>query len=104
MEEGVREYAFTIKLRILAEDQDEARARLERQVRHVSYQLIDTEVRVLRTCPDKGTCHHECGAGPCFRVSWAGPLSGVYPGDAWPAEVIAEQAGRETSSADRGHL
>jgi hypothetical protein len=39
-------------------------------------------------CPDGGTCHHEC-ATACWRVRWVGPLSGVYPGDRWPAEVRA---------------
>jgi hypothetical protein len=39
-------------------------------------------------CPDGGTCHHQC-ASPrvCFRVTECGPLSGVYPGDRWPADV-----------------
>ena len=41
-----------------------------------------------RTCPDEGTCHHWCQPGrPCFRVLCCGPLSGVYPGDAWPQDV-----------------
>jgi hypothetical protein len=40
-------------------------------------------------CPDGGTCHHDCTASTsCFRVEWAGPLSGVYPGDHWPADVL----------------
>lgn len=41
------------------------------------------------TCPDGGPCHHEC-TGSCFRVQCCGPLSGVYPGDTWPVEVLAE--------------
>jgi hypothetical protein len=35
-------------------------------------------------CPDGGACHHGC-EGSCWRVSWCGPLSGVFPGDRWPA-------------------
>jgi hypothetical protein len=42
-----------------------------------------------RECPDGGACHHGCTTG-CFRVAWAGPLSGVFPGDTWPAGIIAE--------------
>lgn len=37
-------------------------------------------------CPDGGKCHHGCTTG-CWRVSYCGPLSGVYPGDRWPADV-----------------
>jgi len=40
------------------------------------------------TCPDGGTCHHDCKAR-CFRVQACGPLSGVFPEDRWPAEVAA---------------
>lgn len=43
-----------------------------------------------RTCPDGGTCHHECeGDDPatCFRVTGCGPLSGVFPGDVWPLHL-----------------
>lgn len=45
-------------------------------------------------CPDGGYCHHDCAAlyrGACWRVSNAGPLSGVYVGDAWPARVRVQQ-------------
>lgn len=45
-----------------------------------------------RKCPDDGTCHHDCGVGPCFRVQTCGPLSGVYPRDEWPASVLAANA------------
>jgi hypothetical protein len=41
-----------------------------------------------RRCPDDGACHHACEE-TCWRVSACGPLSGVYPGDDWPAEVVA---------------
>ncbi len=41
-------------------------------------------------CPDEGTCHHECGHGPCFRVLSCEPLSGVFPGDRWPSYVVDE--------------
>ena len=42
---------------------------------------------VYEQCPDKGTCHHACilGTGACFRVLHAGPLSGRYEDDKWPA-------------------
>lgn len=46
--------------------------------------------RAIRRCPDGGRCHHECGPGECFRVECCGPLSGVYEGDDWPAEVRAK--------------
>lgn len=44
---------------------------------------------VTEACPDKGTCHHNCGDGACFRVLHAGPLSGRYEGDVWPQEIRA---------------
>lgn len=37
-------------------------------------------------CPDGGACHHDCKER-CFRVETCEPLSGVYPGNAWPAGV-----------------
>lgn len=40
-------------------------------------------------CPDGGVCHHWCADGPCFRVGSCGPLSGVFPGDQWPAALRA---------------
>ena len=41
-------------------------------------------------CPDDGTCHHDCPTGDeCWRVRFAGPLSGVFPGDVWPDEIRA---------------
>jgi len=39
-------------------------------------------------CPDSGTCHHGCADGNCFRVGSCSPLSGTYPGDAWPDGLI----------------
>lgn len=39
-------------------------------------------------CPDDGTCHHHCPGQKCFRVVCCGPLSGVYPNDEWPQEVV----------------
>lgn len=42
------------------------------------------------TCPDRGTCHHQCPPSACFRVRTCGPLSNVFPGDAWPEEVRRE--------------
>jgi hypothetical protein len=41
-----------------------------------------------RICPDGGTCHHKCALG-CWRVDVCGPLSGVYPDDAWPESVTS---------------
>lgn len=41
-----------------------------------------------RTCPDGGTCHHDCGSR-CFRVDCCAPLSGTFPDDKWPAHVLA---------------
>jgi hypothetical protein len=48
-------------------------------------------------CPDGGYCHgsspaagsRPCDEGFCFRVLYAGPLSGVYLGDRWPDRVRA---------------
>src|SRR5581483_8743267 len=45
-------------------------------------------------CPDRGRCHHSCASvAECFRVQCCGPLSGVYPGDVWPADVRASSLG-----------
>lgn len=41
-------------------------------------------------CPDGGRCHHGCVPRECFRVRACGPLSGVYPGNRWPGEIVAE--------------
>lgn len=46
---------------------------------------------VRRSCPDEGTCHHDCATG-CFRVTTCGPLSGVYPNDRWPEEIVHAHA------------
>lgn len=46
-------------------------------------------------CPDQGTCHHECGAGECFRVHNAGPLSEY--GEDWTDEDRAKYK-------DGGHI
>lgn len=43
-------------------------------------------------CPDGGRCHHKC-SGPCFRVKTCVPLGGIFPGDLWPASVVADHAG-----------
>lgn len=43
-------------------------------------------------CPDGGTCRHECAtAKRCFRVRFCGPLSGVYPGDRWPVNLVSAE-------------
>ncbi len=50
------------------------------------------QITVLSSCPDGGTCHHGCIRGrTCFRVVVAEPLSGVYPYDEWPADVVKER-------------
>lgn len=41
-----------------------------------------------KNCPDDGRCHHDCPGSSCFRVQHCGPLSGVYPGDQWPPDVL----------------
>lgn len=52
----------------------------------------------FEACPDGGRCWHVCplvegapeGKGsPCWRVSSAVPLSGVFPDDRWPDDVKA---------------
>lgn len=48
-------------------------------------------------CPDGGTCHHSCEAGPCFRVKHCGPLSKVFPNDEWPIDIKTEHLRREGS-------
>lgn len=51
-------------------------------------------------CPDGGTCHHECPTiAGCFRVIYAGPLSGVYDGDQWPDHLY-----QQALDEDTGHL
>jgi hypothetical protein len=54
-----------------------------------AYRWHITEKGSQGRCPDGGTCHHWCGR-KCFRVQTCGPLSGVYPDDEWPAEVLIE--------------
>lgn len=54
--------------------------------------LLDVHQPALRLgCPDGGTCHHGCMSG-CFRVRCCAPLSGVFPGDEWPAAITAAEA------------
>jgi hypothetical protein len=65
-----------------------------------TYEVNADHLRIRRGCPDGGTCHHECGRGGCFRIDWAGPLSGVYPGDVWPEEVREAEHARGSG----GHL
>lgn len=43
------------------------------------------------TCPDEGMCHHLC-ARSCWRVGTCAPLSGVFPDNLWPAEVIVKHS------------
>jgi len=54
-------------------------------------------------CPDDGRCHHDCGAGPCFRVRYCGPLTGVYRDDVWPDYVILTEQVR-AARLDRAQL
>lgn len=52
--------------------------------------MQEQEATKRRTCPDEGTCHHECeGAhsSTCFRVQHCEPLSGVFPNDVWPLRL-----------------
>lgn len=53
--------------------------RRERQMILLVYKLTHSgqkaSDRVRQSCPDDGTCHHNCLAGQCFRVHHAGPLS-----------------------------
>lgn len=51
-------------------------------------------------CPDGGACHHGCAATECFRVIGAGPLSGVFPGDRWPAAIKAAYGADNVSHAE----
>jgi hypothetical protein len=52
-------------------------------------------------CPDGGTCHHGCAPGACFPVKTCAPVSGVYPGDVWPAaeraKMLAWWSDKETA-------
>jgi hypothetical protein len=41
-----------------------------------------------RSCPDDGRCWHECVTS-CWRVRNAGPFTDHYPGDTWPADIVA---------------
>jgi Domain of unknown function (DUF5664) len=51
-----------------------------------------------RSCPDDGTCHHECNLGaPCFRVLTCGPLSGKFPDDQWPEDVWRVHRARDAA-------
>lgn len=49
---------------------------------------IGASLVAVRRCPDGGACHHAC-ARTCWRVSTCGPLSGVFPDDTWPPDVVA---------------
>jgi hypothetical protein len=51
-----------------------------------------------RRCPDGGACHHSCAAG-CYRVRVAGPLTGAFPGDKWPAQVVRTETARDIAAA-----
>lgn len=49
-------------------------------------------------CPDGGYCHgttfaagsEPCEPTACYRVTAAGPLSGVFPDDRWPQDVLVQ--------------
>lgn len=52
-----------------------------------------------RECPDEGTCHHECKISEmCFRVEACGPLSGVFPNDTWPEEIVQAERARASDT------
>lgn len=53
-------------------------------------------------CPDDGACHHKCDGGSCFRVRTCEPLSGAFPDDRWPADLLMRNAVRAPVS-DCGH-
>jgi hypothetical protein len=72
------DHAWAANVTLSAADRARDRLREVAALHHVRQQ------QPRRHCPDDGTCHHECGTGPCWRVNNAGPLSGVFPGDEWP--------------------
>jgi hypothetical protein len=53
-----------------------------------------------KLCPDSGVCHHMCGTegypDKCFRVRFAGPLSGVFPDNKWPKALREEHGAWQT--------
>lgn len=53
-----------------------------------------------KICPDGGYCHHACGLDGhtkgCFRVMFAGPLSGVFPDNKWPKALREENGAWQT--------
>lgn len=51
---------------------------------------------MTRRCPDTATCGHQC-EDRCWRVGACGPLSGAFPGDRWPRDVLLEH----TDAPDR---
>ncbi|MFC9432755.1 hypothetical protein [Nocardia sp. NPDC057030] len=71
-------------------------------VAHVIGPILDMRVadqpNETHLCPDGGTCHHVCAPADCFRVRCCGPLSGVFPGDTWPADVEARVAAAQPPS------
>lgn len=55
----------------------------------VTTMLVQYQVR--RDCPDGGICHHTCTISEaCFRVGSCGPLSGVFPNNQWPTEIVEQ--------------
>ncbi len=54
--------------------------------------VVTPEVDELlaETCPDGATCHLDCG-DECWRVEHTAPLSGVFPDDRWPDDVLEPQ-------------
>jgi hypothetical protein len=51
-----------------------------------------------RRCPDGAACGHSCGERTCFRILFAGPRPGVYPGDVWPRDVFLAEAAKGSAS------
>lgn len=50
---------------------------------------VDLRPKPELRCPDGGYCHHPgCTLMTCFRVLTCGPLSGKYPDDQWPADLV----------------
>jgi hypothetical protein len=59
-----------------------------------------TEATFERKCPDAGKCHHDCSAA-CWRVTHAGPLSGMFSNNQWPTEITMEAKLRELMAQNR---
>lgn len=50
----------------------------------------ETQLPLIRVCPDAAGCNNECGQSSCWRVKHGGPLSGLFPHDEWPEKIRRE--------------